>query len=324
MSTYEYGLSFEVSYSDGRSGYVEALVEAARSYPVPGSKVRAKLSGAAQRLKAAEAALAKRRYTKGKKELEGAASALAPVGKLVQADWAALEKRSGIRLVSDGAVSDGGSEERVTVEEWLDGDTFVTSEGKVRLIGVDTPEMADRCSLARDAKEYAEYLAPVGTELTLTRPYSENDTDKDGRLLRYVDLEDGTDIGYSLLMSDLAKARYDSRDGYQWHPREGAYRATGAQPDPKGVCQWESAIAMALVAEEGDENDEAEQDRARLRKDFTVAVKTATQLPKLAASAKAYHIESDRDAAEWKRESDSGGGGGSFDVPGWLCPTRFC
>ena len=160
--------------------------------------------------------------------------------------------------------------------------------------------MSDQCSLATDAKEYAEFLAPQGSDITLVDPYGVNDVDKYGRMLRYVDLEDGTDVGYSLLLSNLAKARYDSQDSYQWHPREAAYQGTGAEPDRKALCGWEAAAALALATEVGDDDDDDERSRSQLREDFLAAVATAAALPKIAASAKEYHSEQDR----WEDEEE--------------------
>jgi hypothetical protein len=70
----------------------------------------------------------------------------------------------------------------------------------------------------------------------------ESDEDRDGygRLLRYVDT-DGLDAGLQLIREGLAIARYDSRDGYGFHPRERAYLAAdrGTRPAgcPAGVPQ---------------------------------------------------------------------------------------
>lgn len=324
VSSYESNLAFDDSYSEGGTGHIGRLASAAEEYPLPDSAVPQALRQAEKHLTTAQAALDKRQYAKGKKELEKATRAITPVSEGVPADWAAVEKQTGVRLTSNGTFYSGASDTRAEVEGWVDGDTVITSEGKVRLIGIDSPEMSDQCSLATDAKEYAEFLAPQGSDITLVDPHSVNDVDKYGRMLRYVDLEDGTDVGYSLLLSNLAKARYDSRDGYQWHPREGAYRETGAEPDRKALCGWEAAAALALATEVGDDDDDDERSRYQLREDFLAAVATAAALPKIAASAKEYHSEQDRWEDEEHDSGDSGGGGGSFDVPGWLCPTRWC
>lgn len=110
------------------------------------------------------------------------------------------------------------------VLSWVDGDTVSTSKGIVRLIGVDTPETGT-CGAAK-ALAWAKYYAPLGSWVKLGNPASVNDRDKYGRLLRYVDR--GTvDLGNRQIQKG-AKARYDGRDGYQWHPRQGKYRTTDA------------------------------------------------------------------------------------------------
>lgn len=70
--------------------------------------------------------------------------------------------------------------------------------------------------------------------------------------------QDAVDVGYSLLLSNLAEPRYDSRDGHQWHPREAAYRATGAKPAAGAACpvaEEESAFVLAstLAATKGED-----------------------------------------------------------------------
>lgn len=107
---------------------------------------------------------------------------------------------------------------------WVDGDTVVTTQGKVRLIGVDTPER-DRCGYARSTS-HAKAWAPRGSKITLGDPKSVRNKDDYGRRLRYV-LRGGKDIAQSQIVKG-AKARYDSLDGYQWHPRQGRYRKADA------------------------------------------------------------------------------------------------
>ena len=63
--------------------------------------------------------------------------------------------------------------------------------------------------------------------VTLTMGGDGEDTDKYGRLLRYVDV-DGVDVGQAMIEAGLATARYDSRDGYGRHDREDAYVAADA------------------------------------------------------------------------------------------------
>lgn len=118
---------------------------------------------------------------------------------------------------------------RVVVERVVDGDTVVLTTGeRVRVIGIDTPEQGT-CGF--DEASAAMVLLVEGREVDLVNPDSVQDTDGFDRLLRYLDA-DGTDAGLALIEAGLAIARYDSRDGYDRHPREDAYRAADrAAPD---------------------------------------------------------------------------------------------
>jgi endonuclease YncB( thermonuclease family) len=109
---------------------------------------------------------------------------------------------------------------RARVVRWLDGDTVLTTRGEVRLIGIDTPEHG-RCGSTR-ATTLARRLAPAGSRIRLRNPASVVDKDRYGRLLRYVDR--GTvDVGLRQIRAGSV-ARYDSRDGYDPHPRQLLYR----------------------------------------------------------------------------------------------------
>ena len=102
---------------------------------------------------------------------------------------------------------------------WLDGDTVVTTAGTVRLIGVDTPEK-NECGadlLAARARRFA----PTGSQVLLVDPPSVQDTDRYDRLLRYV-VRGKRDLGTRLIKLG-ARARYDSRTGYDWHPQQAKY-----------------------------------------------------------------------------------------------------
>ena len=108
------------------------------------------------------------------------------------------------------------------VVRWVDGDTVVTTIGRVRLIGVDTPEVGE-CGAAK-ATRLANRLAPVGSHIQLRNPSSVDDEDRYGRMLRYVDSDHGWDVSLRQIKAG-AWARYDSNDGYDHHPRQRAYRA---------------------------------------------------------------------------------------------------
>jgi endonuclease YncB( thermonuclease family) len=118
-----------------------------------------------------------------------------------------------------------------TVTHVVDGDTVDVSNGeRVRLIGIDTPEVGQCGAAAATARTTTDVL---GKQVLLT-PGATSDRDVHGRLLRYVDVVSGPDVGLDLIESGLAVARYDSRDGYGAHPRQAQYvAADAASPD---VC----------------------------------------------------------------------------------------
>ena len=115
----------------------------------------------------------------------------------------------------------------VVVTQVIDGDTIVVGEGDhVRFIGIDTPEKG-RCGYEAATQHMRDLVAGKAVVLTAG---ARDDVDKYGRLLRYVDLPDGTDTGLAQIVGGFAIARYDSRDGYGHHDREEQYVAadTGA------------------------------------------------------------------------------------------------
>ncbi|NYT19184.1 MAG: thermonuclease family protein [Methanosarcinales archaeon] len=95
------------------------------------------------------------------------------------------------------------------VTEVIDGDTFVISTGeKVRLIGVDTPE--------RGEPYYGEARQYVVDNLhgrTVRLEADVSDTDRYGRLLRYVWL-DGSMVNNDLVLSGLAVSKTYEPDSY--------------------------------------------------------------------------------------------------------------
>ena len=110
----------------------------------------------------------------------------------------------------------------------VDGDTIdVAGVGRIRLIGLDTPE---RGACGFESATQALSVLVLGREVQLV-PGADDDADRYGRLLRYVDVA-GEDSGLTLIEDGWAIARYDSRDGYGRHPREDAYVAADlAAPD---------------------------------------------------------------------------------------------
>ena len=102
----------------------------------------------------------------------------------------------------------------------VDGDTVDLDNGeRVRLVGIDTPELGD-CGADIAAATVTDMV--LGKAVTLAA--SDEDRDRYGRLLRYVDV-DGVDVGGTLLLLGQAVPRYNSTDGYGYHPREDQYAA---------------------------------------------------------------------------------------------------
>lgn len=110
----------------------------------------------------------------------------------------------------------------VTVTDVIDGDTIDTTAGRVRVIGIDTPERGE-CNFGPASSLLSRLIAQSGGQVVLTAVPGKDDTDRYGRLLRYVDSPSGQDLGRELIAAGLAIARYDSRDGYGAHPREADY-----------------------------------------------------------------------------------------------------
>ena len=126
----------------------------------------------------------------------------------------------------------GSSDSRAVVTQVVDGDTVVIDSGKhVRLIGVDTPER-DTCGY--EAATGAMRRMVEGRTVVLVNPDSVQDLDGYGRLLRFVDVGD-RDAGLAQIRSGLGMARYDSRDGFDEHPREERYHRADRQS--VGVCE---------------------------------------------------------------------------------------
>jgi endonuclease YncB( thermonuclease family) len=102
----------------------------------------------------------------------------------------------------------------------VDGDTLELGNGEtVRLVGIDTPEIGE-CGYDRASAALGRLV--TGRQVRLTM--SDEARDRYGRQLRYVDVG-GVDAGLRQIRSGLAIARYDSRDGYGFHPREPRYVA---------------------------------------------------------------------------------------------------
>ena len=123
----------------------------------------------------------------------------------------------------------------VVVADVLDGDTLRVRTpggrdlGRVRLLGIDAPEIAHSPTPADcygdSATELLADLAPIGGTVWLVSDQTQDDRDVYGRLLRYVQA-DGGDVGRQLL-------------------RQGAARLYDADPPIVRVDEYQAAAAAA-------------------------------------------------------------------------------
>jgi hypothetical protein len=132
----------------------------------------------------------------------------------------------------------------VTVLHWVDGDTVKTSAGTVRVVGIDTPERG-HCGY-KEATNNALKYAPVGTQVILVSGKQGQNTDRYGRLLRYVDTIKALDVGFQQISGGFAIARYDSRDGYGSHPRQDLYVTTDNKVPPNCATSGGQASPTTL------------------------------------------------------------------------------
>jgi endonuclease YncB( thermonuclease family) len=122
----------------------------------------------------------------------------------------------------------------VTVTNVIDGDTIDTTAGRVRLIGIDTPERGE-CNYGPAADELLRLISEQSDQVVLVRGGTD-DTDRYDRLLRYVDTIGGRDLNLHMITAGYATARYDSRDGYPRHHREEVYRAAAQSSPAQPPC----------------------------------------------------------------------------------------
>ena len=139
-----------------------------------------------------------------------------------------------------------GTTTRVRVTAVVDGDTIRVETrggrqlGRVRLLGIDAPEVAHppepaEC-YADQATDLLKELTPVGSTVELVTDSAQPNRDRYGRLLRYVD-HDGHDAARELLAGGAAR-RYEAGQALA---REESYSAAaddaqGAERGLWGTC----------------------------------------------------------------------------------------
>jgi micrococcal nuclease len=143
------------------------------------------------------------------------------------------------------AATSGRFSLRGTVSRVVDGDTLdvVLTSGKrerVRLIGIDTPERGVCYSSAATSR--ARRLA-LSKRIVLKGDGTQDTRDRYGRLLAYVWLPDGKDLGFQLVAGGFAKV-YVYRDAFE---RLAAYRRAERSARSATAGQWQACGAGATV-----------------------------------------------------------------------------
>ncbi|MGS0685041.1 thermonuclease family protein [Nakamurella sp. GG22] len=122
-----------------------------------------------------------------------------------------------------------------------DGDTITVSvdgvDERVRLIGIDSPELHRpvECFGLQAADHATELLA--GAAVRLVADPTQDDRDRYGRLLRYVELADGTDVNAGLIRDGYAfEYTYDAP-----YERRALFRRQEAEASSAQVGLWSPA-----------------------------------------------------------------------------------
>jgi micrococcal nuclease len=148
----------------------------------------------------------------------------------------ALTVLAGAVAASAQTAAEGRFTLRGTVSSVVDGDTLgvrlaAGRSERVRLIGIDTPEVG-QC-LADRATKTARLLAQ-GRPVTLIGDGTQATRDRYGRLLAYVWLPRGRDLGFQLISQGLARVYVFGRP----FARLAAYRRAEQTGRRQGINVW--------------------------------------------------------------------------------------
>lgn len=137
-----------------------------------------------------------------------------------------------------------GKATRVRVTAVVDGDTLRVEDlagrklGRVRLLGVDAPEVAHPPAPAEcyadQATDLLATLAPVGSTVQLVTDTGQPTRDRYDRLLRYVDHAD-VDVAHELLVRGAARRYEAAQDDLA---RERSYSAAADDAEAAGSGLW--------------------------------------------------------------------------------------
>lgn len=172
--------------------------------------------------------------------LLGAALALLAVAVVAIGAWLTHgpddEHTSSILITGTGEDPPAGT--GATLVAVTDGDTLRVTIGgveeRVRLLGYDAPEIHSGVECGGvEAADEVEGLLAAGDLLVLVPDPTQGDRDRYGRLLRYAELPDGTDVGREVVSAGWGEVRtYDGP-----YERLADYRSAedAARDAPRGV-----------------------------------------------------------------------------------------
>lgn len=155
----------------------------------------------------------------------------------------ALLAAGGLKVAIPDTPATEGPGSRVRVTAVIDGDTLRVEDltgralGRVRLLGIDAPEVAHpptpaEC-YAEEATDLLEQLAPVGSTVELITDSAQPNRDRYDRMLRYVDHGD-VDVARELLVRGAAR-RYEADQALA---RESSYSAAGQDAQDADSGLW--------------------------------------------------------------------------------------
>lgn len=181
----------------------------------------------------AASGFALRGRTRRRRPLIGVIATIAIVAGFLSLGWRVIERGALDQLAS----ADSPSPSTYTVVDVVDGDTLdVTdaagSAARVRILGIDTPEY-DECGGSEATAQLSTVLHP-GQQITLTRDDSQSASDQYGRVLAYVQLEDGTDVGRLLIETGYAQELTIGAE----HARASDYAVTEEQARAERRGAW--------------------------------------------------------------------------------------
>lgn len=127
------------------------------------------------------------------------------------------------------------------VTEVIDGDTIdVTNDGKtlrVRLIGIDSPEIRDASKpvecFGKEASDFLNSLI-LSKEITMEADPTQSDKDKYDRLLRYIFIANGENINQTMVANGYA-FEYTYKMPYKY---QAAFKAAQAEARKEGKGLW--------------------------------------------------------------------------------------